>query len=127
MGNQMKIVLLRNNVFQRERCFCCGEVFDSNCVIAAILEEELNEAKSHHLIRHHHNTKTAGYVCEGCLEAGRDGVKQKMLERASELYSYACFVRQKANEDIELPTIETYQEQIKKEENQLKKEWNGGK
>ena len=130
MGNVMlEVVLLRNNVLVKERCTFCGEVFDSDCVIAGILEEESSKkAKSHtpqaHSIREHHKyTNTVGYVCERCIEAGKEGVKKRMLERAKELSEYACWLRQKAKDDFELPTIEEYRELIQKEEKQLEKQF----
>ena len=90
----MIITFKDNRVFCRFPCLFCGDSFKLG--IAAI-EAHIPQEKRPEL------------MCEECLEAGADEIKERLKRRAKGLRAEANWLDDLAEQDFDLPTFEEYE------------------
>jgi hypothetical protein len=90
----MIITLKENSCFIRMPCLCCGDSFRLGiaAIEAHIPQEERPEL-----------------MCEECLEAGADDMKESLKRRAKRLRAKANWLDDLAEQDFDVPTFEEYE------------------
>ena len=92
----MKIKVELNNVFVDFPCALCGNYYQADSAIATL---------------HNDDNKSLGDVCPQCIEAGLDGIKDRIRGRIEYLQSHIEWLKSILNQDLDiLPTVEEWQQ-----------------
>ena len=94
----MQVKLDRGFGYFNRSCVLCGDAFETRVPQA---------------VAYNNDGSRVGLVCLACVEAGPDGVRDRMRAAAATLHAYAADLEQTAAEEqIDMPSVDEWQRRM---------------